>query len=67
MSDRKRMDRDISALALILKGCRQSRHRMIRANLIFAWDKFVAARSVKAKALIRSRRIRAMLEPAKER
>jgi hypothetical protein len=41
----RKMDRDIKGLGTILRGCRETSPRMIRANLQFAWDKYVVHRA----------------------
>lgn len=38
---KRKQDRDITALGIILRGCRESSPKMVGANIRFALDKYV--------------------------
>lgn len=37
------MDRDLEALTFLAKACQKSTPRMVRANLQWAWDRYVSS------------------------
>ena len=37
----KKLDPDVKALGVILRGCKASSPRMVAASLKYAWDKYV--------------------------
>ena len=37
----KKMDEDVKGLGMILCGCSISSQRMVRASLLYAWDKYI--------------------------